>query len=35
MKNKDYDETLLKLLNDNTRELIKKMLKDYLSQHES
>jgi hypothetical protein len=32
---KKQDEKLLKMLNDNTRELIKKVIKDYLSQHES
>ena len=35
MKDKDYDKLLLKMLNDNTRELIKKIIKDYLQQHES
>ena len=32
---KNYDEILLKMLNDKTRELIIKIIKDYLSQHES
>lgn len=35
MKDKDYDKILLKMLSDNTRELIKKTIKDYLQQHES
>jgi hypothetical protein len=35
MKDKDYDKMLLKMVNDKTRELIKKTIKDYLSQHES
>ena len=35
MKDKDYDKILLKMANDNTRELIKKIIKDYLQQHES
>ena len=34
MKNKDYDKILLKMLNDNTRETIKKTIKDYLSKPE-
>lgn len=33
MKDKDYDKMLLKMVNDDTRELIKKIIKDYLSQH--
>lgn len=32
---KKHDEELLKMLNDNTKELIKKIIKDYLQQHES
>ena len=35
MKDKNYDKLLLKMLNDNTRERIKKIIKDYLQQHES
>lgn len=35
MKDKDYDKILLKMVNKNTRSLIMKVLKDYLSQHES
>jgi hypothetical protein len=35
MKDKDYDKILLKMLNDKTRETIKKIIKDYLSQLES
>lgn len=35
MKEKDYDKILLKMVNDDTRELIKKMIKDYLLQRES
>lgn len=31
----NYDEELLKMLNDETREIIIKIIKDYLSQHES
>ena len=31
----NYDEKLLKMINEKTRELIKKVIKDYLSQHES
>lgn len=31
MKDKDYDKLLLKMLNDDTREIIKKTIKDYLS----
>ena len=31
MRDKDYDKMLLKMINDNTRELIKKIIKDYLS----
>ncbi len=34
MKNKDYDKVLLKMLNDNTRDIIKKVIKDYLSKPE-
>ena len=32
---KKQDEELLKLINDNNRELIKKIIKDYLSQRVS
>ena len=32
---KNYDEELLKMLNDETREIILKIIKDYLSQLES
>ena len=32
---KDYDEILLKMVNEKTKKLIIKMLKDYLKQHES
>ena len=35
MENKNYDEILLKMLNKKTRGTIKKILKDYLQQHES
>ena len=35
MKDKDYDKALLKMLNNDTRDIIKKIIKDYLSQHES
>lgn len=35
MKDKDYDKVLLKMVNNDTRELIKKIIKDYLKQHES
>ena len=31
----NYDKKLLKMLNDETRELILKIIKDYLQQHES
>lgn len=31
----DYDEILLKLINDNNRNLILKIIKDFLQQHES
>lgn len=31
----NYDKELLKMLNDGTRELILKIIKDYLKQHES
>ena len=34
-KDKDYDKQLLKMLNDKTRSTIIKVIKDYLSQHES
>lgn len=34
MKDKDYDKLLLKMLNDETREIIKKTIKDYLSKPE-
>ena len=30
-ENNDCDKRLLKMVNDNTRELIKKIIKDYLS----
>ena len=32
---KDYDKILLKMINENTIEIIIKIIKDYLSQHES
>ena len=35
MENKNYDEVLLKMLNEKTRKIIKKVIKDYLQQHES
>ena len=35
MENKNYDEILLKMLNEKTRKIIKKVIKDYLQQHES
>lgn len=35
MKDKDYDKILLKMVNNDTREIIKKIIKDYLQQHES
>lgn len=35
MKDKDYDKVLLKMIDNDTRELIKKIIKDYLKQHES
>ena len=34
-KDKDYDKQLLKMLNDKTRSTIIKVIRDYLSQHES
>ena len=32
---KNHDEKLLKMINEKTRDTIKKIIKDYLSQHES
>lgn len=32
MSEKDYDEKLLKMLNDNTRDVIIKVLKEFLKQ---
>ena len=34
-QNKNYDEILLKLINENNRDVIHKTIKDFLSQHES
>jgi hypothetical protein len=31
---KNYDEILLKMINEDTIEIIKKIIKDYLSQYE-
>ena len=34
-QDKNYDEILLKLINENNREVIRKTIKDYISQLES